>query len=861
VLLQPGERIERYIIEGSLGSGGMGEVYRARDARLQRSVALKILHRTPSDEPGTNPSAGAARMLREARAAAALEHPNVVHIYDVGEVETPKELQGTTYLAMELIKGTTLRSYVSDASVSMEERIRCLGDIGRALAAAHAAGLVHRDIKPENVMIRDDGVVKVLDFGIAKRTVNAPVDGTSSTEGYTVPTMTGQGVVVGTPVYMAPEQLRADALDGRADQFAWGVVAYELLTGTLPWSIDGGGIALVAQILSASPRPLSERPDVPAHVASVVMRALSKDRTARFASMDDLVTALEALDQTVRGRPLRSNPSISPPMTAIAPPTPQIQTSRSKHPPPRSRRVLAGIAGIALVVGGAFALRGLPRTAPNRSASAPVVAPAGQGCASNAECTRRLGAAAICHHDDGTCAALASPQCKVLASDLDLASDATVWIGSMFPLAGAAGKAHGQSNANAVELARRDFSDAMAAVVTQAHSGARPIALVSCDDSDDPHGVARHLVDDVRVPAVIGFALSTEVIDLAESIFLPRDVMMIAALNTSPLITTLPHPRTGPRLVWRTTNSTLAAVPAIDAFIERKLEPEARAKAGAARAAPFRVALLRMSNAGLLAFSDALFRDLRFNGKSALDNGTDFREFVCDEACVSAGGTASQAIVRDIKDFAPHVVVFAGGELVDRVLVPLEATWPVRDHRPTFVAMTVPTVQAFKWIGTNATLRRRFFAVTSVSNTLPNASFVMHYNATFPSPITRTISPNTSYDAFYLLAFATYATSDREITGTSLASAMSRLVPPGQSVEVGPSGIYKAFDALRGGGSIDLTGATGRLDFDLRTGEAPVDMSILCVDLDSSGAASDTIESGLVFHAAEGALDGAMRCP
>src|SRR5207248_5052880 len=134
------------------------------------------------------------------------DHPNVVSVFDVGEASDPPELRGTMFLAMELVHGKALRAFVGDPSIPLTERLRWLVDVARALAAAHRAGLVHRDIKPENVMVRNDGLVKVLDFGIAKR-AHAPLDPTTSTEGQVIPNLTTQGVVVGTPLYMAPEQL------------------------------------------------------------------------------------------------------------------------------------------------------------------------------------------------------------------------------------------------------------------------------------------------------------------------------------------------------------------------------------------------------------------------------------------------------------------------------------------------------------------------------------------------------------------------------------------------------------------------------------------------------------------------------
>ncbi len=288
--LSPGDSLDHYVVEALLGEGGMGAVYRALDTRLERRVALKILR--PQSETrqssSTGPTSdGPAKLLREARAAAALDHPNATAIFDVGEVD------GVAYIAMELVDGRSLRAYVGDRSVPVDRRIRWLVDIGSALAAAHERGLVHRDVKPENVIIRSDGIVKVLDFGIARRVTIPNVAPGPNTDGYYA-TLTEAGLVLGTPHYMAPEQLRGEPVDGRADQFSWGVVAFELLTGSLPWTERTSGIGLVSEILSKEPPSMrGAAVSLPAAVEATIRKALSKSARDRFATIEDAVAMLE----------------------------------------------------------------------------------------------------------------------------------------------------------------------------------------------------------------------------------------------------------------------------------------------------------------------------------------------------------------------------------------------------------------------------------------------------------------------------------------------------------------------------------------------------------------------------------------
>lgn len=288
-MLKPGDLVGPYEIRGFVGEGGMGRVYRAYDPRLERTIALKIIvlpEESPTAHSPNDPVRFAgefsARLLREARAVASLSHPNVVSIYDVGEAD------GRLYLAMEYVVGASLRTMVGNLELPLPRRVRWLADVARALEAAHGAGIVHRDIKPENVMVREDGGVKVLDFGIALRTVSA------SEGDHLADTITGKGAVSGTPVYMSPEQIKGGVVDARCDQFAWGVMAYELVTGERPWSETGDVLRLVAHILTESPRPMRTHAlEVPPVVEKTILRTLAKAPADRFPAMSDVADALE----------------------------------------------------------------------------------------------------------------------------------------------------------------------------------------------------------------------------------------------------------------------------------------------------------------------------------------------------------------------------------------------------------------------------------------------------------------------------------------------------------------------------------------------------------------------------------------
>ena len=274
-----GQTLGPFRIESHLGSGGMGAVYCAIDERLGRRVALKLLASGGSaDRPDLE------SLLVEARAAATIDHPNAVKIFDVNEID------GTPCLVMELVSGRTLRAFVRDPSISVRHKVTWLIDVARALAAAHAKGIVHQDVKPDNVMLGEDGLVKVLDFGIARRMVETD----DAEEGAQT-----SWEIRGTAAYMAPERLRGAAGDALSDQFAWGVFAYELLTGRVPWPSGGGMAQLVDEILTYAPPPLfPDCPGVSQEVDRIVARAMAKQPSRRFPSMRDLVLALASVDLT-----------------------------------------------------------------------------------------------------------------------------------------------------------------------------------------------------------------------------------------------------------------------------------------------------------------------------------------------------------------------------------------------------------------------------------------------------------------------------------------------------------------------------------------------------------------------------------
>jgi eukaryotic-like serine/threonine-protein kinase len=358
--LQPGTRIGPYEVEAPLGSGGMGEVYRARDGRLGRTVALKLLPaRLATDADALS------RFEQEARAASALSHPNVVTVFDVGQEG------GRPWLAMELVPGDSLRHLLRRGPLPLRQALDLACQLADALAAAHARGIVHRDLKPENLMVADDGHLKVLDFGIAKLAGRSSEPATTivgqhgvlpaAPEHHTEP-----GTILGTVGYLSPEQARGQPADARSDQFAFGAILYELLSGERAFGRDTA-VDTLSAILREEPAPLP--PDlaaaVPTPVLWVVQRCLAKQPRDRYASTLDLARDL---------RQVRDNLASLGTLSASAPVV-------SRRPPGPSRRsVVLGVAAL-VALAAAFAgglllaprLRRVPGTSAARVAAVPAL--------------------------------------------------------------------------------------------------------------------------------------------------------------------------------------------------------------------------------------------------------------------------------------------------------------------------------------------------------------------------------------------------------------------------------------------------------------------------------------------------------
>ena len=370
--LLTGQVVGHYQIIRPLGKGGMGEVYLASDAKLGRKVALKLL---PAEFTGHKERL--RRFIQEAKTASSLNHPNIITIHEIGEAE------GVQFIATEFIDGQTLKQRMKHARMKLPEILDVSIQTANALQAAHAAGIVHRDIKPENIMLRPDGYVKVLDFGLAKLTekshLSTPADSEIDTiaKAQTVP-----GTVLGTVKYMSPEQARGQVLDQRTDVFSLGIVLYEMAANRIPFA-GATRMDTLVSILEKDPVPLDQyAPEVPPEFQRIISKALRKDREERYQTIKDLLIDLKSLKEDLtfaqklqRSQPPQSRvgPATTPASTEAMTTDQQAAVATDGQLPQkavsRNRRILAVAVGVivlaALGIGGVILWR--------RGASTPVI--------------------------------------------------------------------------------------------------------------------------------------------------------------------------------------------------------------------------------------------------------------------------------------------------------------------------------------------------------------------------------------------------------------------------------------------------------------------------------------------------------
>ncbi len=486
-------------------------------------------------------------------------------------------------------------------------------------------------------------------------------------------------------------------------------------------------------------------------------------------------------------------------------------------------------------------------------------------CESNKQCIEaRAGEPYICRKTDGRCVSLLSEDCQALiAEKADLESDDALLLGSVQSTTGA-DQSGGLPIENAIRLATAEFRTLGGLPPLTSSSQRRPVIVVGCTDTDDAIRAATHLVDDLRVPAIIGATFSGATIRVAQKVTIPGGVLLMSPAATSVYITTLQDDG----LVWRTSPPDSYQAVAL-AGIVLDLETKIRTERKLASNDSIRVAVLHKGDSYGKGVVDVLIGRLRFNGKSAIDNKNDYLQFDYgdpdDQESNPTPGIKYAECVSRTEAFRPHLVLLAGTtEGITDIVAKIETTLSdVPDQRPIYLMSDGAQLpETIALVGNNPELRSRLWGTVPGTDGELYKRFLVDYNSTFhDGTIADILGPAGGYDAVYLLAYAAVAARDTPITGSVLAKNLMRLSPPGESVGVGRQNINKACTALQAGLNIDFDGASGPLDFDGAIGESGSNIQAWCVKADATGKAVGFQRAGRTYNAKTGLLEGTLECP
>jgi tRNA A-37 threonylcarbamoyl transferase component Bud32 len=889
-----------------LGRGGMGTVYLAAQTGpggFRKLKAVKQLRADLAEDPHF-----VDMFLDEARCAARLTHPNIVQTLEVG-------FDGARlFIDMEYLEGPSLEQLTRalERQGRLMPRGLALWITSEILAGLHHAheltdagarplSIVHRDVSPHNVILTYEGAVKVLDFGIAKA-----ADAVARTR---------SGELRGKVTYMAPEQAFHRAVDRRADVFAAGVILWQLVTGRRLWGELADAEIFVQLDAGRYPSARDVEPSVEPEIDAICARAMAQDPEARFASAASMQDALEDLLASTLARPgvravaalvseacgtaraamsarveealaqlgedgeRRSVPlpeqafgdgRLADPGSRAAPMVPDASgalrdvTVRPSIADPertetrargRGARARTIVALGAAAVASTLAARALVRREVTPVTPAAV---SRRECEGNADCIAKGRAGRHCNVARGACVSLESPACHTLAEPAAVDDDRTIWLGSMFPTGAPGADQNGQIYERGVALAREDFARVSRGVpLADGVGDPRPLGVVACDTSRDPDAAARHLVDDVAVPAIIGFSSSQKLIELASSLFLPRGVL--ATSDGSSYVSTIPHPPGSERMVWRTTMDFWGVNRPAGLLVPQLLEPQLRAREVIARGEAMRIALVREDSLTGLSSSDSIQSTLIFNRKTSLENGPNFEEII-----VSPDAPSHARAVATLLRLRPHVVFFsAGDDDLRATLLPLEDAWPrATAFRPAYLQDTTLGGRGLTaLLEKHPDARRRIFGMYGPLRTPANLRFTRRYNESAETKLPYTMVPGSAYDAFYVLAYAAFVAAEAHPSGPALARAIPRLLPPGEPIEVGAGKIFAVLDALRQGRNVDLAGTATTLDFDLATGDAMGDVLLDCERFSPERGALEAEEIPVVYRASSRTWSGRVECP